>query len=217
MPFDGLIFDIDGTLWDSCEAVRQSWQRSLRKRYGCFGSPDLSQVRSIMGLGPDEIAQKLFSRFGEHAREVFDALSEDECAFLAEHGAELYPGVADTLRSLAESRRLFIVSNCQKGYIEAFLRSCGFETLFEAHLCAGVTGLDKSGNLRRLMRERELERAVYIGDTLSDESASRDADCAFIHAAYGFGTAERPDAAISSFEELPAALQKLEEEDGSHG
>ena len=93
MKYDALIFDIDGTLWDSCEAVRRSWQQSLRRRYGCFGSPDLSQVRSIMGLGPDEIAQKLFSRFGEHAREVFDALSEDECAYLAEHGAELYPGV----------------------------------------------------------------------------------------------------------------------------
>ena len=70
MKYDALIFDIDGTLWDSCEAVRRSWRQSLRRRYGCFGSPDLSQVRSIMGLGPDEIAQKLFSRFGARAREV---------------------------------------------------------------------------------------------------------------------------------------------------
>ena len=212
MRFDGLIFDIDGTLWDSCEAVRQSWQRSLRRRYGCFGSPDLSQVRSIMGLAPDEIAAKLFGRFGSRAREVFDALSEDECAYLAEHGAALYPGVEAGLRALAQTRRLFLVSNCQRGYIEAFVAACGFEALFEAQLCAGVTGLGKGENLQKLMRERGLSHAVFVGDTLGDESAARQAGCAFVHAAYGFGTAERPDAVIHSFAELPAILAKQEEE-----
>ena len=212
MRFDGLIFDIDGTLWDSCEAVRASWQLSLRRRYGCFGSPDLEQVRSIMGLGPDEIAQKLFSRFGSHAREVFDALSVDECAYLSERGAEVYPGVIDTLRAMAKERRLFIVSNCQAGYAEAFLHACGVKDLFEDCLSAGVTGLDKSGNLRRLMREHGLARAAFVGDTVGDERAARENGCAFIHAAYGFGGAKAPNAVLDSFSELPAVLKELEEE-----
>ena len=214
MKFDALIFDIDGTLWDSCEAVRQSWQLSLRRRYGCFGSPDLEQVRSIMGLTPDEIAAKLFFRFGAHAREVFDALSEDECAYLARHGAEVYPDVLDTLRALAPRRRLFLVSNCQRGYIEAFLSSTGTGDLFEAQLCAGVTGLGKSGNLLKLMTERRLARPVYIGDTLADERAAREAGCAFLHAAYGFGRAEAPDAVLPGFAALPELLETLEKEDG---
>ena len=212
MRFDAIVFDIDGTLWDSCEAVYHSWRESLRRRYGCFGSPSVEQVRSIMGLEPDEIAQKLFSRFGSHAREVFDALSEDECAYLAAHGAAVYPGVADTLRALARERRLFLVSNCQRGYIEAFLVSCGFEPLFEGHVCAGVTGLEKSDNLRELMRESGVSRAVFVGDTLSDEDAARANGCAFVHAAYGFGAAERPDAVMASFAELPALLETLEKE-----
>lgn len=212
MKYDALIFDIDGTLWDSCEAVRQSWQHSLRKRYGCFGSPDLNQVRSIMGLGPDEIAERLFSRFGTHAREVFDALSEDECAYLAEHGASVYPGVPEGLSMISSTRRLFLVSNCQRGYIEAFLAACGFEGLFEAQLCAGVTGLDKSGNLKKLMREKAITHAVFVGDTLSDELAAREAGCAFIHAAYGFGSADNPDAVLSSFDDLPGILEELERE-----
>ncbi len=215
MRFDALIFDIDGTLWDSCEAVRRSWQESLKRRYGCFGSPDLGQVRSIMGLGPDEISARLFSRFGRHAREVFDALSEDECAFLAEHGASVYPGVSEGLRFLAETRRLFLVSNCQRGYIEAFLSGAGFDGLFEAYLCAGVTGLDKSRNLKKLMLENGLSHTVFIGDTVSDELAAREAGCAFIHAAYGFGKAEAPDAVLYSFDELPEIIDNLEKE-GDH-
>ncbi|MBR0041009.1 MAG: HAD family hydrolase [Oscillospiraceae bacterium] len=212
MVFDGIIFDIDGTLWDSCEAVRASWQESLRWRFGCFGSPDLAQVRSIMGLGPDEIAQKLFSRFGAHAREVFAALSVDECAWLSAHGAELYPAVIETLRALARERRLFLVSNCQDGYIDAFLHANAAEDLFEDCLCAGVTGLDKSGNLQRLKRERGLAHAVFIGDTAGDERAARESGCVFIHASYGFGEAEAPDAVLGSFAALPALLTQLEKE-----
>ncbi len=213
MRFDAVIFDIDGTLWDSCEAVRRSWQRSLLCRFGSAEAPDLAQVRSIMGLGPDEIARKLFSRFGARAREVFDALSGDECAYLAAHGAAVYPGVAEGLRALSLTRRLFLVSNCQRGYIEAFLASCALEGLFEAQLCAGVTGLDKPANLQKLMREHALSRAVFVGDTLSDERAAREAGCVFIHAAYGFGTAESPEAVLRSFAELPELLEKLEKED----
>ena len=210
MKEPSLIFDIDGTLWDSCEAVRKSWQLSLRRRYGCFGSPSLEQVRSIMGLTPDEIAAKLFSRFGSHAREVFDALSEDECAYLSAHGAALYPGAGEALETLAQSgRRLFLVSNCQRGYIESFLESSGFSALFEAHLCAGETGLSKGENLFRLISERALGRTVYVGDTLSDERAAREAGCAFIHAAYGFGSAELPDASIRSLSELPGVVENM--------
>ena len=212
MVYDALIFDIDGTLWDSCEAVRQSWARSLYQRYGCCDAPDLEQVRSIMGLAPDEIAQRLFSGFAPRAREVFDTLSEDECAFLAANGADVYPGVLEGLRALAKTRRLFLVSNCQRGYFETFLSSNALDGLFESCLSAGLTGLDKAGNLQKLMRERGLSRAVFVGDTLSDERAARQAGCAFIHAAYGFGTAESPDAVISSFTALPEALERLEKE-----
>ena len=211
MRFDALVFDIDGTLWDSCEGVRDSWELSLRERFGCGDAPTLGQVRSIMGLTPDEIAVKLFSAFGPRAREVFDLLSVDECAYLAVHGASVYPGVPAVLRALAAERRLFIVSNCQAGYIEAFLASAGLEAQFEGHLCAGVTGLDKSGNLGELIRAHGLSRPVYIGDTRGDEAAARARGCAFIHAAYGFGEADAPDAVLRDFYELPAILRELEE------
>ena len=210
MRFDGIIFDIDGTLWDSCEAVCESWRSSLLRRRGCADAPGIAAVRSIMGMTPDEISERLFGRFGARAREVFDELSEDECAYLAAHGASVYPGAEETLRALSKEYPLFIVSNCQRGYIEAFLASCGFGGCFSGRLCAGETGLGKAENLAALISAHALKRALFIGDTRGDEAAARSAGCAFIHAAWGFGDAEAPDAAAGSFFELPGEIRKLE-------
>ena len=44
--------------------------------------------------------------------------------------------------------------------------------------------------------------AVYVGDTAGDMTAAHSAGLPFIHAAYGFGTADSPEYVISSFSEL---------------
>jgi phosphoglycolate phosphatase len=62
------------------------------------------------------------------------------------------------------------------------------------------------------MARNGLKKAVYVGDTAGDEKAARDAGCSFIHAAYGFGQAEAPDAAAQSPAELEVLIHGMEEE-----
>ena len=51
--------------------------------------------------------------------------------------------------------------------------------------------------------------AVYVGDTAGDEAAARGAGIGFIHASYGFGRAEAPDAVLRRFTELPNVLDTI--------
>ena len=51
------------------------------------------------------------------------------------------------------------------------------------------------------------EGAFYVGDTVMDERAARSAGIPFIHAAYGFGEAEEPDARLCDIRELPELLK----------
>ena len=44
-----------------------------------------------------------------------------------------------------------------------------------------------------------------------DEKSARAAGCAFVHAAYGFGSVEKPDGVICSPMELVGLLQAMEE------
>ncbi len=211
MKADGIIFDLDGTLWDSCRAVAESWAETLRRDYGIEPGPTALEVRGIMGMTAQEICRALFSRHGERAEEICLACIRKENPYIAAHGGDVYPGTEEMLAKLSRSHPLFIVSNCLEGYIESFLESSGFAPYFTDHLCEGVSGLGKAGNIARIAEKHALRSPVYIGDTASDERSAREAGCPFVHAAYGFGSAEAPDAVIAAPEELLRLVEAGEE------
>ena len=105
---------------------------------------------------------------------------------------------------------MIIVSNCLDGYIECFLKSSGLSAFFRDWACEGSTGMKKAGNIALIAARHGLRNPVYIGDTVMDERSAREAGCAFLHASYGFGTAESPDAVAVSPAELPARIEALE-------
>ena len=210
MNIDGIIFDLDGTLWDSCRVVSESWGETLRRQYGLEGGPTAAQVKGIMGMTADEIADTLFTGYGENFREICVACIHGENDYIAHHGGDVYPGVPAMLETLSRRFPLYIVSNCLDGYIECFLKSSGFGAHFRDWACEGSTGLKKAGNIALIAERHGLSAPVYIGDTVMDERSAREAGCPFIHAAYGFGSAENPDAVVSSPAELPGVIGTLE-------
>ena len=52
------------------------------------------------------------------------------------------------------------------------------------------------------MERNNLENTVYVGDTIGDQNAAKEADVPFIFAGYGFGKAEAPEKTIGSIREL---------------
>ena len=114
----------------------------------------------------------------------------------------IYPHLESTLQILSEKYRLFIVSNCQAGYIEVFLKCTGFSRYFQGHLCPGDTGKPKGENILEIIRRFDLKSPVYVGDTAGDFQASRQAGIPFVHAAYGYGQTDGPDYTISQFSDL---------------
>ena len=209
MQADGIIFDLDGTLWDSCRAVSESWQQTVRRLGDTGRVITEDEIRSIMGMTAEEIAGKLFRDYGGAAMEICRACLRDECVYLSRHGGTVYPGVGDVLKRLSASASLFIVSNCQDGYIECFLDCSGFGPYFRGFLHPGATGLDKAGNIRLTIDRYGLTSPVYVGDTEMDAAAARKARCPFIHAAYGFGSVAGGVPAIRSPLELERTINMM--------
>lgn len=205
---DGVIFDLDGTLWDSCQSVAASWAETLARNHGALYMPTEEDVRGIMGMTEEQIAETLFSAYGEQALPVCRDCLAHESAYIAVHGGRLYPGVEELFHALEGTCGLYIVSNCQQGYIECFLDCTGLGKYIRDHECSGNTGLSKAENIRLVALRNGLLHPVYVGDTRMDQASAAAAGLPFIHAAYGFGSAEKPDGVIYAPLELLDQLRE---------
>lgn len=199
---DALIFDIDGTLWDSTDTVAEAWNRALLScvRDGVLrDAPHLSGavLRGEFGKPMEDIFLHLIpatfwtsDAYGDGMQRLTAACYIEEETQLKRRGGVLYPDVAETLERLHKKRPLYIVSNCQLGYIERFYESTGLAHFFSGSLCYGDTGERKGITMRRLMEEKQCGNAVYIGDIAADALAAEEAGATFIWASYGFGSVD---------------------------
>lgn len=200
-----LIFDLDGTLWDSTEAAAKIWSGVAAGYPEIKDTITAEKLKNLYGLPLEEIAGKLFLSVTENlAIRVMEECVKVQCPVLAKTGAKLMGDVEGTFRRLKEQYRIFIVSNCKSGYIEAFLEAHKLEGLVDDFTCPGETGLLKADNIRLICDRNGLDPAevIYIGDTHSDELAAHEAGAPFVFAAYGFGSSEAYEYCIRDISEL---------------
>ena len=201
---ESLIFDIDGTLWDSRVIIAEGYNTVLRQE----GYPELCVdaefLKTVFGKTMADIADIMLAPVPQPERYALmvrcmaagDArLQSDPCRIG-------YPGVAETLEELSRRYRLFIVSNSQLGYPELTMEKLGITRLFEGHLCFGNTGTDKGTTIWLLMEKYGIASAAYIGDTQGDYEAAQKAGVPFVWVSYGFGVPEGYALRADSFPEL---------------
>ena len=206
----GIIFDMDGTLWDSAKAVAESWTEVVAKEYTPERVITEDEIKRVMGLTMDKLAAQIFPELSESRRlQLLDVCGREENEYLRTHGAIVYPKVEETFQKLREKYHLYIVSNCQSGYIEAFLEYYGYGRYIEDIECYGNNGLVKGDNIRKVVDRNRLTKAVYVGDIQGDYDASMQAGVEFIHAGYGFGTVDANVPEITAFEELPKVVESV--------
>jgi len=211
MPdFDSLIFDLDGTLWDTTPSCVVAWNNCIEK-LGIPYRPIVDEdLRRVTGKAHDDCIRLTFADLEESQVAALIKLTEvEDTAVIDKLGGTLYPGVAEGLKELSNRYRLFIVSNCQSGYIETFLDFSGFHLLFEDYECFGNTRQTKGHNLRQIIDRNGLSNPVMIGDASGDEVAARECGIPYFFVDYGFGEATAPDESFSSFSQLADHLLKL--------
>ena len=206
----GLIFDMDGTLWDSSDNVAKSWNEALVKDGKDWKEITKADIMAVMGKTMDAIADIIFEGLDKDERmRLLDLCCNNENIYLEKHGGELYPDLEDTFIRLREKYNLYIVSNCQSGYIEAFLTYYGFEKYFDDIECYGNNLKPKGQNIRLLAERNNLDKVYYVGDIQGDYDATMEAGYDFIHAAYGFGEIEAEVPELEAFNKLPELLEEL--------
>ena len=207
--FDSVIFDLDGTLWDASASITRAFQAAVASVDYIDHDVTLAQVQAVTGQPYTVVYERLFPTLPADKLDEYRALcARHELAAAEQHGGASYPGLEPTLAYLKEKGyRLFIVSNCQRGYVEAFFKHSQLGHYFEGHQCFGTKLLPKAENIREVVAQYGLQAPVYVGDTPGDFAASEAAGVPFIFATYGFGQltiAEAPERI-----DQPADLRQL--------
>lgn len=206
--FDGIIFDLDGTLWDSTGNVALAWQEVINKVDYVKEPMTRDKIRAVTGMAYNVIFDTMFGYLDKDKRDELMAIcAKSELEMLHKNGGEFYPGLEETLSYLAGKYKLFIVSNCQSGYIEIFLKLSNVSSYFSGHQCYGTKGNPKAENIKDIVNDNRLAAPVYLGDTQGDYDSATKAGVPFIFANYGFGKVETGQiATIDTFGELMELL-----------
>lgn len=204
----GIIFDMDGTLWDSAKQVADAWSTITVPRLGRKVTQE--DMYRTMGMPMDELAKAIFPDHElSELLPIMEVSGKVENDYLRKHGARIYPDVMETIELLAKTYPLYIVSNCQSGYIEAFLEYYHLEGYFKDFVCFGDNEKYKGDNIALIIERNRLDRGIYVGDIQADYDAATAGGAEFIHAAYGFGSIREQVPRINAFKELPDLLDKL--------
>lgn len=206
MNFESLIFDIDGTLWDSRALVAEGYNIQLKAEGLEHLFVTEETLKPLFGKVMTEIADSILASIPESERyDLMERCMATENRYLEENPCHIgYPKVKETLEKLAKNHRLFIVSNSQCGYPELCMEKLGIAHLFEGHMCFGDTGTCKGETIRRLMEKHNIGSACYIGDTQGDLDAADLAGLPFIYCTYGFGQVTHFWKSVDAFEEIAA-------------
>ncbi len=199
-----IIYDVDGTLWDSTALIAENWRKISSSRNYPFEHITADALRGEFGKLLPDIGRSLFPMLPEDEmlKLITDCCDSDN-AWLFENRQPLYEGVEEVITAVHNAGlKQIIVSNCTGGYIETLIAIHHLEDRIDGHICATDTGFGKCDNIRIACERYQLDDPVYVGDTLGDYTATKGAGLPFVFASYGFGCVPSPDYIIQKPEDI---------------
>lgn len=204
----GILFDLDGTLWEVVDSTYTNIN-IIAKKYGVEVSRDV--VYQSFGKNKFEIAKNYFPTFSEEkALSILEEANNENLKRLKENGGYIYPGLEEVLFELKQKYSLYIVSNAvNKEYIEAFLISSKLWKYFNDYIAASELLISKGEAISKIIEDYELTNTIYVGDTINDYEAAQLANVEFVQCLYGFDKDLKCKYKIKDISELPTVIEKI--------
>lgn len=200
--YDGIIFDLDGTLWQTRDSYIYAYHKILESHPEMKTEYTDQEIISTMGLTLENVGDIVFSLFDSTKRlEIMIEGLKYSCEYLLSYPSTIYPNVIDTIISLSKTTKLFIVSNCPKEYLDTFFVKSNLKDYFTDYRFLTLD-TNKKLNVSNLVKENKLNRVLMVGDSIDDYEAVKDGSIDYAFCEYGYRKCDNYQYAISDFKEI---------------
>ena len=184
-----IIFDLDGTLADTIEAIAEAVNMTLE--YFGYPTRTIDQVRAAVGNGARMIIRRSIpAEFYDDEETVTRALKKyDEMyALTYSHSDKMYDGMREALIELHRSgKKIAVFSNKQDAYVK------GLSDIYFSDgtisMALGQTDLPVKPDIAGLIMDElsvSSDECVFVGDSGVDLATARNADMDCICVSWGF-------------------------------
>jgi phosphoglycolate phosphatase len=208
LRYDLIVFDWDGTLLDSAEAIGECIRHAARELGLPVPAPE--RARHVIGLGlRDSLRLAVPELPAERTLEFVESYRREFRA--REDRMQLFPGAAELLGELrGRGHVLAVATGKSRQGLERALDATGLRAYFAASRCADeTTPKPHPAMLHELMQALEAprDRALMIGDTSHDVQMAAAAGVDAVAVCYGAHAGEdlralKPRACVDSINEL---------------
>lgn len=210
----GILFDLDGTLLDTLEDLKDGVNHALR----AFGYPEhtLQEVRAMVGNG----ARMLIARAVPEGAEVepvlacFQEYYQGHCRIKTKP----YDGIERTMELLGREYPLAIVSNKPDGAVKKLCAEY-FPGIYAQGEQPGCPRKPAPDMLNIAMEKIGVDRCIYVGDSEVDVLTARNAAVPCLSVTWGFRDRKELEAQgagcfCARAEELPQAIEEILKKEG---
>ena len=215
-----LIFDLDGTLFDTAPGLMHTMNELLARRE--CPALELDDIKDQLSFGARAIMKTALGQSGirpgeDELEAIFDEFISHYTAIMARMSRP-YPGLTGALKRLSQSGHVMgVCTNRFETSASALISALGLSRFFKTVIgqdSIGIAKPDPAPVLETLTRMGGTpSRAVFIGDSEVDVAAARAARVPVIAVSFGYAGAPArklgADLVIDHFDELEEALGQL--------
>ncbi len=202
---DNLIFDLDGTLFDSAPEILKCLKKVfLANKLESKNDFDESIIGPPLRETLKNLVQKQDLDMVDKIIEDFIELYDSEYCYKT----KLYDGVRETLQILGKKKKLILITNKRISPTKKMLENSGIIEFFDNYFSVNPSDIskkDKSILIANTIKDLDInpENSAYIGDTEGDFIASNNNGIKFIYAGWGYGDyVEQADLHLNDIREL---------------
>jgi len=210
MPIKLLMFDLDGTLVDTCRDITNALNYALNS-YG-LKSLTVEYTKELVGEGLTKLVERVLGGEKDRLRDdVLGKFLDYYSEHLADYSRE-YPHVRETLERLTGYKKA-VISNKREALSMRLLDLLDLLKYFDLMVGSDTTSEKKPSAIPVIYVLKRLEvsagEALMIGDSNYDIEAAKKAGVKTVAVTYGYRGRQylaNADFIIESFGDLPAVL-----------